>query len=89
MLQVHFTSQLRRFLDTPDCAVEAGTARQALELVFAENPRLRGYVVDERGAVRQHVAIFLSGKLVRDAAELDRELADGSEISVMQALSGG
>ena len=89
MLRVFFTPQLRRFLDAPPQEVEAGSAREALEAAFTANPRLRGYVLDERGQLRKHVAVFLDGRLVRDPAELDAPLADGSEVAVMQALSGG
>lgn len=89
MPRVRFTPQLERFLDAPDCEVEAATAREALDGAFERNPRLRGYVLDERGAVRKHVAVFLGGRLMRDPAELDAPLAPDAEISVMQALSGG
>ena len=89
MVSVFFTPQLKRFLEAPPREVEAGTAREALEQVFADHPRLRGYILDETGALRQHVAVFLGEDLVRDPAQLDAPLADGIEISVMQALSGG
>lgn len=89
MATVRFTPQLERFLEAPECTVEATTAREALDGAFDLNPRLRGYVLDEQGAVRKHVAVFLGGRLVRDPAELDAPLAPDAEISVMQALSGG
>ena len=89
MLRVFFTPQLKRFLDAPPQEVDAGCAREALDAVFAANPRLRGYVLDERGALRKHVAVFLDGRLLREESELDAPLAAGSEVAVMQALSGG
>ena len=89
MIKVFFTPQLRRFLEAPPREVEAASAREALEAVFADNPRLRGYILDETGALRLHVAVFLGDRLVRDPAELEAPLADGAEVSVMQALSGG
>lgn len=89
MLRVFFTPQLQRFLDAPPQEVEAGSAREALEAVFAANPRLRGYVLDERGALRKHVTVFLGGRRVREEAELEERLPEGTEVSVMQALSGG
>jgi len=89
VLRVFFTPQLRRFIDAPPQEVDAATARDALESVFAENPRLRGYVLDERGALRKHVTVFLGGRRVREARELEEPLPAGTEVSVMQALSGG
>jgi len=60
-----------------------------LEALFARFPNLRGYVLDEHGEVRHHVAIFLDGNAITDKSRLDQPLRDGSEIYVMQALSGG
>lgn len=67
----------------------AGRLDAALDELFAQHPRLRGYVLDERGAVRHHVAIFVDGVAIRDKQRLHQPLAPQSEVYVMQALSGG
>ena len=67
----------------------AGTVAAALEAVFRDNPRLRGYVLDEQGRVRQHVAIFVAGELIHDRDTLSDAVAADQDIFVMQALSGG
>ena len=65
------------------------TVREVLEGVFAAYPRARRYVLDDTGAVRRHVVVFLDGRQIRDrAAQSDPVQAD-SELHVMQALSGG
>jgi hypothetical protein len=69
--------------------VPGATVRAALEAVFADNPRLRGYVLDEQGCLRRHVVVFVDGRLVRDRLGLTDPVAEGSEVAVMQALSGG
>lgn len=61
----------------------------ALARVFDANPRLRGYVVDERGALRKHMTIFVDGELVKDRMQLSDPVGPHTEIYVMQALSGG
>jgi hypothetical protein len=63
--------------------------REALDHVFTDNPRLRGYVVDERGALRKHMSIFVDGELIADRRTLADAIGADSEIYVMQALSGG
>lgn len=88
-VRVRFTSQLERFVDAPTVEVEANTARDALEAAFVANPRLRGYVLDEKGHVRKHVALFVGGELARGQDVLDRPLQPGQDLDVMQALSGG
>ena len=62
---------------------------EALEALFARHPPLRGYVLDERGAVRRHVALFVDGQALQPKSDLGRELRPESEVYVMQALSGG
>jgi hypothetical protein len=69
--------------------VDGATVGQALEQVFAQHPSLRGYVVDEHGTVRHHVAIFVDGQSIRDKAALQVRLAPRAEIYILQALSGG
>lgn len=88
-VRVRFTPQLRRFLEAPPAEVEASTPREALEKVFADNPRLRSYLLDEQGALRKHVALFVGGELARGEDAFDRPLAPGQHLDLMQALSGG
>lgn len=62
---------------------------EVLEGVFARYPNLRGYVLDEHGVVRHHIALFVDGDAIRDKHDLSQMLRDTSEVYVMQALSGG
>lgn len=89
MARITFTPHLQRFLDAPARDVDAATVAAALTQVFADNPRLRGYLLDERGAVRQHVTIFVDDTPIRDRAALTDPVGEQSEIFVLQALSGG
>ncbi|MFN4292298.1 MAG: MoaD/ThiS family protein [Permianibacter sp.] len=89
MATVMFTANLQRHLDVPACEVEATSVRAALEAVFAAQPRLRGYLLDDQGRVRQHVAIFVDGVQIRDRQGLSDPVGANSEIYVIQALSGG
>lgn len=69
--------------------VAAGDLREALEAVFAVHPNLRGYVLDEQGAMRCHVAAFIDGLAIADKRALAQPLGEHAEVYVMQALSGG
>lgn len=89
MANVVFTPNLARHLACESQRVEATTVRQALELVFAGRASLRGYLLDDQGGLRQHVAIFVDGAQVRDRRGLADPVTSESEIYVMQALSGG
>ncbi len=89
MPTIKFTPHLAQHLDCPSGTVDASTLRGALDLVFDTNPRLRGYVLDDQGAIRTHVAVFVDGQLVHDRINWGVPLSPSSQIYVMQALSGG
>lgn len=87
MPRVVFTPQLARFVGPVDAVqADAGTLREALAAAFEHHPRLRGYVLDDQGALRANVAVFVDGQ--RRTA-LDDMLAPASTVHVLQALSGG
>ena len=52
-------------------------------------PGLAAYVVDERGAPRKHVNIFLDDELIHDRQKLQDPVAADDRIYIFQALSGG
>ncbi|MGK5077351.1 MoaD/ThiS family protein [Janthinobacterium sp. HLX7-2] len=89
MAHLHFTRQLARFLDVPTLDVAAPSLRAALECAFAQQPRLRGYVLDEQGVLRPNVVIFIDGARCRERRLLDDALRPDSQVYVLQALSGG
>lgn len=73
----------------PRIRVDGGDLRTALDDLFRQHPRLRGYVLDEQGRVRHHVVIFVDGATLRDKSDLTQPLAPQSEVYLLQALSGG
>jgi hypothetical protein len=50
---------------------------------------VRGYVLDDQGAVRKHVAIFVNQRLIGDRQRLSDRIGEDDDIFVAQALSGG
>lgn len=89
MADVAFTPNLQRHVECPRREAAGSTVREVLDSVFADNPRLRGYVVDERGALRKHMMVFIDGRQIVDRERLSDPVEPRSEIYVMQALSGG
>jgi len=89
MPRVAFTRNLQRHVACPPCQVGGGTVRASLDEAFALYPRARGYVLDEHGALRQHMAVFVDGEPVLDRRALSDPVPSAAEILVMQALSGG
>ncbi|MCB1608260.1 MAG: MoaD/ThiS family protein [Xanthomonadales bacterium] len=92
MAKVTLGSALRRWIsdgsDLERLEFPATTLEQLLQALFAHSPSLRGYVLDEHGRARHHVALFVDGEVV-DKQQLSRPLAANAEVYIMQALSGG
>jgi sulfur-carrier protein len=86
---ISFTTNLRRHVDCPAATVGGATVRAALDQYFAAQPQVRSYVLDEQGAVRRHVAVFVGRHQVLDPISLSDPIDEATEIHVMQALSGG
>jgi sulfur-carrier protein len=89
MAQLIFTQQLGRFMDVPQVETIAADLRGALDAAFADYPRLRGYVLDEQGHLRENVVIFIDGQRTRERKLLNDTLALHSKVYILQALSGG
>ena len=89
MPTVRFTPALQRFLRVPEARVDGATIGQALETVFASTPGLRGYVLDDQGALRRHVNVYVGGEPARDRVRLTDPVGPDDEIYVFQALTGG
>ncbi|HJW09583.1 MAG TPA: MoaD/ThiS family protein [Holophagaceae bacterium] len=89
MPKVSFTANLQRHVAVPPSVVPGSSVAEALDAVFAEHPLARGYVLDEHGALRYHMIIFIDGEAISDRRHLTDAVGERSEIFVMQALSGG
>jgi hypothetical protein len=89
MVRVYFTPNIQRHVECPPRTVSGGDVRAVLEAIFADNARARGYVLDDRGALRKHMMVFIDGAPIRDREGLSDPVPEGGEVSVFQALSGG
>jgi len=89
MPRISFTSNLQRHLACPAADVSGTTVADALDRVFAENPQLRSYLLDDQGRLRKHVAIYVNQEPVRDRAGLSDPVNGADEVFVFQALTGG
>jgi len=86
---VEFAPALTRHVACPRQEVQATTLALALDAAFTAAPGLRGYVLDEQGAIRKHVAVFVNGQMLRNRSELGIALAPRDKVMVIQALTGG
>ncbi|QNP59685.1 MoaD/ThiS family protein [Paenacidovorax monticola] len=89
MPHVEFAPALTRHVPCTPQQVAAPTLRAALDRALDAAPALRSYVLDEQGAVRRHVAVFVNARQIASRSALDIPLEDGDRVVVIQALTGG
>ncbi|MEX1233024.1 MAG: hypothetical protein WEB58_22435 [Planctomycetaceae bacterium] len=89
MPRINFTPHLQHHLDCPPQDVTAATLREALEIVFQSNPRLRSYLLDDQGHLRKHVTAFIDSIPIKDRVNLSDDVSRAREVYMLQALSGG
>jgi molybdopterin converting factor small subunit len=65
--------------------VSGATVAEVIGRLEREHPRLAGWVLDERGRIREHVKVFVNG----DVAELEDSVAAADLVHVLPAISGG
>lgn len=89
MAQVTFTANLRRHRPVAAAEAEGATVREVLDRVFATDPLLRSYILDDQGRLRRHVNVFVNSDMIADRRTLSDPVGARDEIHVLQALSGG
>jgi hypothetical protein len=91
MARVKFTRHLVRFFPTlgDNVAVTGSTVAEVIASLDEQYPGLAAYIVDERGALRQHVNIFLGQDLIHDRERLKDPVNQDDQLYIFQALSGG
>jgi molybdopterin converting factor small subunit len=72
-----------------DVETAGSTLGDALEALFAAHPGIRDRVLTERREIREHVNMFVGKREARSTGGLATPLADGTEVSIIPAISGG
>ncbi|VVE42690.1 thiamine biosynthesis protein ThiS [Pandoraea morbifera] len=89
MATVTFAPAIQRHVLVDEQSVDGTTVRDALAHCVDATPALRGYLFNDQGRLRAHVAVFIDGRLIRDRRTLSDTLNTASRVYVVQALSGG
>jgi len=87
---IRFTGNIQRHITCPEREVSGSTLREALDAYFVDDQKAaRSYVLDDTGALRKHMAIFINSEPLHDRKTLADPVAVDATIDVRQALSGG
>jgi len=63
--------------------------RAALDQLERSQAVLYRNVCDETGAVRRHLNVFVNTTHIRDLNGIETPLAEGDEVTILPAVSGG
>ncbi len=66
-----------------------GTLSDALACLWGRYPGIRDRIATEQGHIREHINIFVGDEHMRYTGGLMTPLADGAEIAIVPAVSGG
>ena len=91
-MTVHITGFLTDFTGGERTIALDGSPRtvgEVLTLLWTRHVGLRDRVVTERGQVRPHVGIFVNNDHIRHLDNLNTPVADGDEVTILPAISGG
>jgi molybdopterin synthase sulfur carrier subunit len=65
------------------------TLTDALARLWALYPGIRDRIATEQGQIREHVNLFVGNEDIRYTGGLMSPISDGSQISIVPAISGG
>ncbi len=89
-IEVRMAKGLRVHVDVPERVnVNGSTAREAVDDLILAYPALSQFVLDDARRVRQHVNIYINNELIYDRQELSDRVADGDQLHILPAVSGG
>lgn len=72
-----------------EVSVEATLLSDAIKALDAVHPGVAERVLDDAGALRRFVNVYVGDEDVRFLDGLDTALADGASISIIPAVAGG
>jgi molybdopterin synthase sulfur carrier subunit len=89
-INVRIPTILRTYTqDQSQVTAEGATLTEVLDSLETNFPGIKARVVDEQGALRRFVNIYVAEEDVRFASGLDTPTPDGTQVSIIPAVAGG
>jgi sulfur-carrier protein len=89
-VSVRIPTILRTYTDgASEVDAAGGTLAEVIDSLDASFPGIKGRILDEQGAIRRFVNVYIGNDDVRFLDALDTSTPDGTEVSVIPAVAGG
>jgi sulfur-carrier protein len=86
MAVVRLRGPLKRLAgDRAEHPLTGATVEELLRALEQAHPAVAGWILDERGAIRRHINVYVNGEL----GSRETTVGDGDRIDVLPAISGG
>ena len=72
-----------------EVSADGGTLAEVLDDLESSYPGIKGRILDEQGAIRRFVNVYVGNDDVRFLDALETKTADGAQVSVIPAVAGG
>jgi sulfur-carrier protein len=70
---------------TSEQAIDGGSVAEVLRALERAHPTAKGWILDERGELRQHLQVFING----EPCTPDARVEANDRVDVVPAISGG
>ncbi|MGJ9411505.1 MoaD/ThiS family protein [Aeromicrobium sp. CF4.19] len=89
-VSVRIPTILRSYTDdTSQVSAEGATLTEVLDSLESNHPGIKARIVDDNGALRRFVNVYVAEEDVRFAQGLDTPTPDQTQISIIPAVAGG
>jgi molybdopterin synthase sulfur carrier subunit len=89
-VSVRIPTILRTYTDgASEVTADGGTLSEVLDSLEASYPGIRGRILDDQGALRRFVNVYVGNDDVRFLDSLDTSTPEGAQVSVIPAVAGG
>ncbi|MFQ5329353.1 MAG: ubiquitin-like small modifier protein 1 [Thermodesulfobacteriota bacterium] len=89
-VKVRIPTPLRKITNGSDeVSAEGSTITTVIEDLEKSYPGLKERICDEEGKLRRFVNLYVNDEDIRFMSNMETELEDGDEISIVPAIAGG
>jgi sulfur-carrier protein len=72
-----------------EVSADGGTLSEVLDSLEASYPGIKARILDDQGAIRRFVNVYVGNDDVRFLEALDTSTPEGAQVSVIPAVAGG